>query len=304
MLVWGSCLCTPITIFFSHLLVRLCVSHQCHFSGEVGPITTASLIGYVTGGVALFVAVMTLSFLAVIGIRKRGKMGEVCERLTTITDEQCYGSPVADGTGVCATHSVVNGIVEQNGEENITVLTLEGDREESISLETSHNSLSSLRSPSHSSVLVIYSPRCPDEEKEVILQLLMSDLQNYEGIYTTSHDWNLKGNTPMWIEREVKSSTAVLCVCNKQFWEEWKQEVTVNCTVVYALQQIMYALVSQCEDLSLKFAVVLMNENDHKFIPTQYLQSVKRFFVTELREIAHFVKQVQLYERMTLDIGD
>ena len=148
------------------------------------------------------------------------------------------------------------------------------------------------------SVLVIYSPRCPTEDKHVLLQFLLSDLQSYD-ICSTSHDWHLKGNIPMWIEQEVKRSTAVLCVCNRQFQQEWEQQVSADCTVAYTLQQLIYALLSQCEDLSSKFAVVLLRQSDRHFIPTQYLQSVKRFYVNEVKEIAHFVKRVPPYECRT-----
>ena len=62
---------------------------------------------------------------------------------------------------------------------------------------------------------------------------------------------------------------------------------------MFPLRQLVYGTLSQGKELS-KFAVVLMKQSDRQFIPSPYLQNTP-LLVTEVEQIARFVKEIPLY---------
>ena len=62
-----------------------------------------------------------------------------------------------------------------------------------------------------------------------------------------------------------------------------------------SLQELVYGLLSQSISLSKKFAIVLLRESDRKHIPCDYLSSARTFLVTDVEDIAFFVKEIPKY---------
>ena len=153
-----------------------------------------------------------------------------------------------------------------------------------------------LKHPCAWSALIIYSPLCPDKDRRTLMQYLINDLREYD-IRTVAHDCDYtKGSLSQWLETEVKRASAVLCVCDPAFLQEWEQQqpTDTNFPLVYSLKLLVYANVNRGEELS-KYAIVLLRKEDRDCIPTYYLNNTRTFYVNEIENIAHFVQQVPAY---------
>ena len=125
------------------------------------------------------------------------------------------------------------------------------------------------------------------------MQLLVNDLRKYS-ISTVSHDcYCIKGSLSQWLEREVQKTSAVLCICNAEFKQEWDESIS-DFPLVSSLKQLIYANVNKEEGLS-KYATVLLRKSDRECIPTPYLLNTRNFYVNEPDDIARFVHQVPAY---------
>lgn len=146
-------------------------------------------------------------------------------------------------------------------------------------------------------VLVIYSINTPKEKKESIRHDLIVELDSF-GIETISHEFAcIKESVPLWLETEIKKATAVLCVCNKEFQEEWEgtnSNFMSSLRLVEPLKHCISATV-QGGDFSKKFAVVLLEPCDKQYIPTIYLHDCRQFMVTEADALARFVCNIPCY---------
>ena len=143
-------------------------------------------------------------------------------------------------------------------------------------------------------VLVLYSPDSPEKDKELALHLV-SCLSNHE-IQIQCHDcFCIRQSAPSWLQEELRRASTVLCVCNAQFQREWDQETTSYFPLVSSLRELVYGLLSQSISLSTKFAIVLLRESDRKHIPCDYLSSARTFLVTDVEDIAFFVKEIPKY---------
>lgn len=143
--------------------------------------------------------------------------------------------------------------------------------------------------------LVVYSPNTPEEQQDMIRRDFIPKLES-NGIKTLSHDFTcIKEGPSSWLEREISRATAVLCVCNREFKEDWegcKPSSPSSLPLVQSLKHLIFATVHQGVDLS-KYAVVLLESCDQQYIPTMYLRSDPRQFgLTEVDIIARFVCNV------------
>lgn len=148
--------------------------------------------------------------------------------------------------------------------------------------------------PKPPSCFVVYSHNTPLEEKEVILQNLIKGLSDY-GIEATSHDWVGRAMLPFWVETVISNAAVVLCVCNRAFHQEWLCSETSDQAVVHSVKQLLGAELCRSRDLATKYAVVLMKRSHQQFIPSHYLEACRQFYVTDVTNIAHFIKNVPLY---------
>ena len=140
------------------------------------------------------------------------------------------------------------------------------------------------------SAFVIFSSKTPKKETEAIEQHLINDLSSKYGIYVTPSEMG-RGNLPKWVESECRNATTVLCVCNKEFFEEWEQ----SNTVIHCLSHQVYAAANEVGRKHEKFTVVLLKQSHRQFIPSSYLMDLRAFLVTEVHEIASYIKKVPPY---------
>ena len=144
-------------------------------------------------------------------------------------------------------------------------------------------------------VLTIYSTNTPERNQDKIRMEFFSELKSYPGIKIMSHDLTcIKTSPSMWLEREITKATVVLCVCNKEFKEDWEcpQSAPTSLPLVQSLRHMIAATVNQGKDLS-KYAVVLLEPADRNCVPTMYLQSDSRqFMIDDVEDVARFVCDV------------
>lgn len=100
---------------------------------------------------------------------------------------------------------------------------------------------------------------------------------------------------PFWVEKNLNNASVVLCVCNKAFHQEWSCTEPSDQAVVHSVKQLLGAELCQSRDVAKKYAVVLMKRSHHQFIPSQYLEGCRQFYVTDVTEIAHFIKDIPFY---------
>ena len=160
---------------------------------------------------------------------------------------------------------------------------------------------------SKATVLVIYSSNTVEKERESIM-IMMSELNSYDEIDPLSPDFTcIQGSSSAWLESEIKRATTVLCVCNKEFQDEWEGRSCPSLPLVKSLQHLIQATIQRAESLS-KYAVVLLNPSHRQYIPTMYLQSESRSFtVEEIEAIVHYVFKMPYYElsnEYTIDTPD
>ena len=196
--------------------------------------------------------------------------------------------------------STLNVIVHSSchsSSQNSELLTSHGENSH-VSTPTSVESSEPLLHNTCSSdytALIVYSPNTPVEQQEWICRDFIPQLES-NGIKTLSHDFAcIKESPSLWLEREISKATAVLCVCNREFKEDWegcKPTSPTSLPLVQSLKHLILATVHQGGDLS-KYAVVLLESHDQEYIPTKYLQSDPRQFgLSEVDAIARFVCNV------------
>ena len=222
------------------------------------------------------------------------------------SDEGTVGDCKTEDVVVCAQQQVT----EKRGKEMVTGR----GRSASVRLKTSRptNStkrrsrsfsvLHSAHEDSHTpSALILYSKGSPEVELRVIQQCLVSDLAQYK-IRTVSEDTCTFRECPAsWLEAQMREVSAVFCVCNKAFDEEWENKVDALSSLVPVFKQLCHGLVtSSCGRNQLlrdKIAIVLPRDSDLQYVPT-YINSRPKFRLLshDLDRMARFVTGMPEYE--------
>ena len=151
----------------------------------------------------------------------------------------------------------------------------------------------SSQGPRPNSIFVVYSSCSTSEERKAILHHLVNQLMNEHQIEVCWHEiMTQRGISPYMVESKIKLSSAVLCVCNKAFYDEWNGNIPPPQASTVAYIKSLLAADLQCgKDIS-KYAVVLLKKRDVQYIPTHYLSSCKQFNVTDQEGIVHFILKV------------
>ena len=143
-------------------------------------------------------------------------------------------------------------------------------------------------------VLVVYSPSTPEMEQELIRCKFIPELQAYR-VKVQSHDFAcIKESPSQWLEREIAKATAVLCICNREFKNDWesRESSAHSLPLIPSLKHLVHATVQQNERLS-KYVIVLLEPSNKDCIPTKYLQADPRqFSVNDIEDIARFVRGI------------
>lgn len=149
------------------------------------------------------------------------------------------------------------------------------------------------------SSLILYSHRTPTEIQQVIQELLVKELREYN-IKTVSEDTDPhREGMAAWLETQMKEASAVFCVCNKAFREEWNDVPGISC-IVPVFKQLLLGLVShphgENQRLLDKLAIVLPYESDIEYVP-MYLNNRPKFSLCreDLSRMAKFTSGVPSY---------
>lgn len=277
----------------ANVLLTQCV---CWF---VSPVTVCNLSRYVlsvsaVAGPSWWIPVIAICVpIAIIGVVT------ISILITSMAVKQRMVKSSSDVSKKCKLppfqeSSTLDVIVHSSGHSSSQLLTSQGDRSHvstPTSVESSAPLLHDVCSTKYTA-LIVYSPNTREEQQDWICHDLIPQLES-DGIKTLSHDFAcIKESPSLWLEREISKATAVLCVCNREFKEDWegcKSTSPTSLPLVQSLKHLILATVHQGGDLS-KYAILLLESHDQKYIPTKYLQSDSRQFgLTEVDAIARFV---------------
>lgn len=156
---------------------------------------------------------------------------------------------------------------------------------------TSPNRNSS-RQPSSSKnwrAIVVYSPRTPLEQIQVIQHHLLYKLSSIAGVSVTWYGADSRNmSEPEWLEVEEPRADAIIVVPTPELREDWEGRGSVLHSLVYSLRNIVHGKICRQMRLSEKFAVVLLKRSYESCVPVT-LESCQCFEVLDTDNIAHFV---------------
>ena len=214
-------------------------------------------------------------------------------------------------------HEVANGCGRYMSHGGLPEKAPERARSESVRVKTPQmaSSFSTRRRPrslstsqatqqqnGHSpSALILYSKGSPDLEQKTIQQLLLSDLTQYN-VRTVSEDTSTPRECPAsWLEAQMRDVSAVFCVCNKAFDQEWENITDSLSGLIPVFKQLCHGLVTpSCGKNQLlrdKIAIVLPRDGDLEYVPT-YLNSRRKFLLQtqDLVKMARFAAGLPEYQ--------
>ena len=137
-------------------------------------------------------------------------------------------------------------------------------------------------------ILIIYSLRTPVEDKKCILQCLVKEISNY-GICSLTLDTECpRTNFYDWIAENYEKVNAIICVCNKYFYEDWNQTVDRDHSfpLVLSFKNLFESNIS-----SKKYAVVRTSNDWKDYVPL-FLQNRPVFMLDDYKGIARFALDV------------
>ncbi len=145
------------------------------------------------------------------------------------------------------------------------------------------------------SVLVVYSDKTHEKEKMMILQTLVGSLREEYGIWSTCHDYFDGPDSMVYQTADyLKQASAVLCVCNPAFTDDWNSEHPPP--VINTLKQIVAANISSGGNLS-NYATVFMYARDKEYcIPHEFFKNTRQFLITDVEGIVRFVRNIPSIE--------
>ena len=148
-------------------------------------------------------------------------------------------------------------------------------------------------------VLVVFSHRTTEREAQTILRYLVSDLtaSPYCIESSTYGIGHLRQSLSEWMVERHREANAVLCVCNREFFEDWTgtcPDTDGSPQVVRTLKHLFEGDLQRMPSGTKNFAVILMRATDDQFIPP-LLKSRQAFMYHQVDEIARFSCNVQKF---------
>ena len=156
---------------------------------------------------------------------------------------------------------------------------------------------SEITTPQPCAVLVVVSPRSSEKDSQAIRKHLVRDLTEYN-IESAMYGMDmLRQSVSEWIETWHGKASAVLCVCNREFFEDWTggcNGTDSNPQVVHAIKQLFEGDMLRTPFGTRNYAVIKMTDTDDEFIPP-LLKSRSAFMYYQTREIACFAQNEREY---------
>ncbi len=124
------------------------------------------------------------------------------------------------------------------------------------------------------SVVMVYSERSTESDKYHI-RYLAHQLECSGAQVRMQDTENVRGSVATWLEEAIKQSCAVLCVCNREFHEEWEEGRQRGQSLIHPLKQLVEGDVCYDDDSGMsKYVVILLKSEHNKYIP-RYLKNRK-----------------------------
>ena len=212
-----------------------------------------------------------------------------CRKTRTENDHENAKSPVWQGT--LQTISSKQEVERQKSESTITAVS------KLCLVEPQNFAVSHSRA---SIALILYSQRVCSDLHKIVLELLIKRLSEYN-ILTVSEDTDLcRSGIASWLEWRVREASAIFCVCDQVFHEEWERGFEGTRCLVPVFKHLVHGLVShphsENQVLLDKVAIVLPYERDIEHVPV-YLSDRQKFLLDseELEKMAKFVVGVPCY---------
>lgn len=157
------------------------------------------------------------------------------------------------------------------------------------------------------SVFLLYSPFSPEKEVRVILQRVYVPLRQYFAVTKPDDYMRSEGTQALWLSNNISKASAVLCVCNETFWDEWDRTKQAS-VEVNTLRQLVAGAVTHDHRVS-KYALVCLSQIARSYYIPQLLLNSKYFEMTDtckagdyehcdadlIKEMVQFVKETQKY---------
>ena len=164
-------------------------------------------------------------------------------------------------------------------------------RDDSSETETTDTEYSVSNSPlpiMNISVVVVESLRISDEKKSETLVMLDDELE-MTGITVKKYDPSTCGTAANFMNQHIPKADKVVCVCTKEFSEEWNKKHTEN-SPVHGLRLFVEGCVNQGKEPSDKYIVVTFDKDDNKYIPG-FLCNCNKVYIREIEVLRRYITQ-------------
>ena len=214
-----------------------------------------------------------------------------CRKMKTENDHENAELPVWQGTlQIMSCKQVVEGQKSESALAAMNKLCLVGPQ----------NFVVSQSLPKISIALILYSQRICSDLHKIVLELLIKRLSEYNILAVSEDIDHCRNGLASWLEWRVREASAIFCVCDQSFHDEWEKGFGVTRCLVPLFKHLVHGLVSHphSENRALldKLAIVLPHERDIEHVPV-YLSDRQKFLLDseELEKMAKFVVGVPHY---------
>ena len=118
-------------------------------------------------------------------------------------------------------------------------------------------------------VLVIESHRSPEKEIIVNQSFLGSELNQYKDLHVLHYNIASKLTPAQWLMDNMGDASVVICVCNKEFQEEWEGK-NKDCSLVNPLRNYVIGSSNRGDSLADKYIAVTHTQDDKRYIPREF----------------------------------
>ena len=138
------------------------------------------------------------------------------------------------------------------------------------------------------------SNRLPEGDVQVVYAYIKAGLEGH-GIAVDIYDAGPAGCAPsLWLNRALRNCSKIICVCNRQFMEEWEGQNTEG-SPVHALGILVNSHINKGGYPTELFMVTVLREEDKQFVP-YYIASAVPYRIEQTEEIYRAITGESKYE--------
>ena len=143
-------------------------------------------------------------------------------------------------------------------------------------------------------VIVIMSNHLTEVDIQVVYAFIKVGLEEL-GIEVEIYDPGVAGCcVSVWLDKVLRNCSKIICVCNKQFMEEWDGQNTEG-SPVHALGIMVRSYINQGKYPTELFMVTVLREEDKQYIP-YYVASAVPYRVEQTDEIYRAITGESKYQ--------